>query len=496
MTKAYSHLFSQLRQVGGMLGPSRWTRRLSSPAAAGRRIGLPVDKAAKLLTLIAIAVISALVYTNFEKLEATRDAMKASPWGAAFLIVGEVFIAYSACFFLWKLWLLRRYKAYPECADADLPTLTVVVPAYNEGRQVMVTLRSLAASNYPPEKLQIIAVDDGSKDDTWHWICQAQRELRERVLSLRLPQNRGKRHALYAGFRRATGDILITVDSDSIVDPYTLRRMTSPFKNNPQLGAVAGNVRVLNMHEGIFPQMLDVSFVYSFDFNRASQSQTDTVLCTPGALSAYRRDLVEKVIDEWLHQTYFGRPAGIGEDRAMTNLILRQGFHVHFQQNATVYTNVPVHYRNLTKMYIRWCRSDVRENVAMHEFIFSTWRKGSLYGTRLNLFNQWVGCTIVPVFLLVAVGLLCWQPGIMLLNTLGGIAMWSTAPCLFYLFRHKTTDALWAYAYGMFYFFALSWIVPFSLVTSHQSGWLTRTLPQATPATVPAALSGSKEKAA
>ena len=102
--------------------------------------------------------------------------------------------------------------------------------------------------------------------------------------------------------------------------------------------------------------------MFSFDFMRASQSMVKTVMCTPGALSAYRKSIVMGVLDEWVDQTFLGRPANIGEDRALTNLILRKGYDVVFQQSARVYTEVPVGYANLCKMYLRWARSNVREN--------------------------------------------------------------------------------------------------------------------------------------
>ena len=95
----------------------------------------------------------------------------------------------------------------------------MVVPAYNEGSQVLGTLRSLAASDYPQEKMHLIAVDDGSTDDTWQWMQAAGQELGELVELVQSPQNRGKRHALYLGFQRARGSVLVTVDSDSEVLP-------------------------------------------------------------------------------------------------------------------------------------------------------------------------------------------------------------------------------------------------------------------------------------
>src|SRR5690606_27789221 len=215
------------------------------------------------------------------------------------------------------------------------------VPAYNEGQQVLKTLRSLARSDYPRQKLRIVAINDGSVDDTWHRIRQGAREFSDCVIALNCRTNQGKRAALYEGFGYARGDVIVTVDSDSEVLPDTLRNLVSPLVRDARVGAVAGNVRVLNRDQGVIPAMLDVSFTYAFEFLRASQCRVDTVFCCPGALSAYRRQLVEECKDEWMAQTFCGRPAHIGEDRALTNLVLRMGSLVRFQANAIVLTEVP-----------------------------------------------------------------------------------------------------------------------------------------------------------
>src|SRR5690606_4516096 len=142
----------------------------------------------------------------------------------------------------------------------------------------------------------------------------------------------------YRGFHLGTGEIFVTVDSDSVVKPDTLRALVSPFVANKHCGAVAGNIRVLNHKKGILPKMLNVSFVLSFEFVRSAQSRLNSVLCTPGALAAYRRSAVFEVLPQWIAQTLMVQPSDIGEDRAMTNMSLKPGHHVLFQRNAYCYT--------------------------------------------------------------------------------------------------------------------------------------------------------------
>lgn len=381
----------------------------------------------------------------------------------------------------WRVWLVGTYRPTPPCAESELPSCTVVVPAYNEGSQVRETIHSIAASDYPARKLQIIAVDDGSVDDTWKWMELAAAELPGRVKLVRLARNQGKREALHQGIKKAKGEVLVTIDSDSLVDPQTLNHLVAPFVADPSVGAVAGNVRVLNQRQGIIPRMLDVNFTYSFDFIRASQSRVNTVMCTPGALSAYRRSVVMRVLPRWLRQRFLGQPAKIGEDRAMTNLILSSGYHVVFQREALVYTKVPVRYGGLCKMFLRWARSNVRETLVMTSFAFTRFRKTPAKGARVNLLLGWFSLTAGEVFKVIGLAYLVASPLIYGPYLLMGAATASLVPCLVYALRYRKSDCLWAVPYSIFWVLGMSWISLYALFTARRSSWLTRQLKQVAP---------------
>ncbi len=145
---------------------------------------------------------------------------------------------------IWRICFAIRYRAHAPVSEDRLPTVTVVIPAFNEGVQVLSTVKSVVNSNYPADKLQVICVDDGSRDDTWRWMKRAHMAFPSRVKLIRQPANMGKRHALMAGFGQATGEIFVTIDSDSEVLPDTLLHLVSPYVRDPRVGAVAGNVRV------------------------------------------------------------------------------------------------------------------------------------------------------------------------------------------------------------------------------------------------------------
>ena len=397
-----------------------------------------------------------------------------SSWGFPFLILAGVLFVFQAGVFLYNLYLYFTYKPIESVSDEMLPTCTVIVPAYNEGKLVWDTLMSLAESDFPEQKMQILAVDDGSKDDTWYWMQQAKIKLGDRLTIFQQPENRGKRHALHRGFELGTGEIFVTVDSDSIVKKDTLRNLVSPFIVDEKCGAVAGNVQVLNNEKAILPKMLNVSFVMSFEFQRSAESELGSVLCTPGALAAYRRDAVFNCLPEWINQTFMGQPSDIGEDRAMTNMILKQGKKVLFQRNSHVLTNVPETYQGLYKMFIRWGRSNVRENIMMAQYVFKDFRKESKVGARLLFTEQSIRIIMTYPFFIFMLYFVAVHPLLFISSALLGILIVSSFSVLFYAKRYSFSEAFWAYSYSVFYTFGLFWIAPYSIITAHKRGWLTR----------------------
>lgn len=383
-------------------------------------------------------------------------------------------LIFQVSFLIYIAYLFIKYKPVESVSDTELPTCTIIVPAYNEGELVYHTLKSIAASNYPKNKLEIMAIDDGSKDDTWFWINKANSDLGNILTVYQQPVNKGKRHALYRGFTTGNGEIFITIDSDSVVEKDTVRNLASPFVVNKNCGGVAGNVKVLNKNQGIIPKMLNVSFVFSFEFIRSAQSSLGFVLCTPGALSAYRREAVLHCLNDWIEQKFMGNFATIGEDRAMTNLILKQGYDVQFQKNANVLTNTPTGFKTLHKMFTRWGRSNVRETLMMNRFVFKNFREKNKAGARFIFLNQWVKLLLVYPMTILMLYFLFSHPLLYLSSALTGTFIFSSIQMLFFTKRYNFVDALWAYPYSVFYLFALFWIFPFAIATVKNGGWLTR----------------------
>jgi len=379
-----------------------------------------------------------------------------------------------------RVLLVARYKPMRSLSDEDLPSVTVIVPAYNEGADVAKSIDSIARSNYPRAKLQIIAIDDGSKDDTWFHMEGAAKRHPDIVCAIKMDKNGGKRQGLRVGFALAAGDVLVTMDSDSVVAPNSLRNLVTPIAVDPRIGAVAGNVKVQNRNAGVLPRMMRASFVLAFDFQRAYQSVIRSVQCTPGAFSAYRRTAVEAVLNEWNNQSWMGKPSTIAEDRALSNLILREGHEIVFQGTATVWTNVPTSYKQMARMYQRWERGNVRENLTYASFCWKPFRKR--YWLHANVDFVLNSAEMVFPYVLIAASLLysIVNP-FFLLKYLAFIILFGGVMQTYYYMKERDSDWVYGILYNLFWFTCLWWVVPYSILTANNGSWMTRTLPQAAP---------------
>lgn len=375
---------------------------------------------------------------------------------------------------VWRIWLWSGYRPMETVEESRLPSVTVIVPAYNEGAPVRDAIRSIAHSRYPLGRLQIIAVDDGSTDDTWEHIQRAAAESPIPVTTVRQPSNMGKRHALYAAFKRASGEIWVTVDSDSLLHPDALRNGVSPLVRDSRIGLVAGCVKVLNRNDSLITRFLKVQFVLSFTFSRAYQSQIRGLLTTPGALSIYRASAVRPVLGKWLQQTFLGVPCLTGEDRSMTNLITARGFHSFFQSNAVVWAQMPSTYPGMAKMYLRWARSNIRETLVLLSFLFTPFRKDYLWAFRIN--SVLITTTlIVPYFLIFNSYYLLLTSPAWLFKHAAIVAVFSIPMAAIYYRSEKDSDYAWVIAYEFFWVLACQWIMPYAFLTCRRQGaWITR----------------------
>ena len=387
----------------------------------------------------------------------------------------SVFIAYFTLAYFLVISLIAY--SYREIESDITPECDVIIPAYNEGRNVYDTVRSVIECNYPADKLHVIVVDDGSRDDTRKWIERAIADF-PRVRGIFKIRNAGKKHALNDAIRSSDAEIVVTVDSDCIIEKNAITNIVKPFIDK-KIGAVAGNIRVNNLRDGVIPQMMDTVLAFCYEFIRSSQSRFGTVMCAAGALSAFRREAVLPLLERWLNHRFLGVPATIGEDRALTTMLLRSEWNVVYQTSAVVYTNMPSDYINMCKMLLRWMRGDIRENIEMFTYVFRKINPLDMRTTCLQLhYIALVLGICAPVFSL-PISVFCllvkFSECMPIACYIFIISMiWSIIPAMIYARRYSVGKSFYAFIYGVFSLLCLSWIPLYSVLTVGNDKWMTR----------------------
>jgi hyaluronan synthase len=438
----------------------RWARltRLvrAFQARGGRSPREAVDRRApaKLLglllfgaTLIPILFLKALTLENF--------------WHAPILVAYSVGIT---------LYILSRFAFsafYRSPRDAGhRPSLTVVVAAKNEEKAIAETLERVLRSDYPPDLLQLVAVDDGSTDDTWSRMEEVRRR-HPRLETVRFPRNLGKRQAMAAGALAARGEILVFVDSDSFLAPDALQRLAQGFAD-PRVGAIAAHGFVANSQENWLTGMQAVQYYLAFRVLKAAESVFGSVTCCSGCCSAYRRSAVMEVLPEWRSQTFLGRPATFGDDRSLTNYMLRH-HRVIYDSSAHVHTLVPSSLRQFLRQQLRWKKSWLRETLMAARFM---WK-----GNPLMVLSFYAGLAFPIIAPLVVARALLYLPlfaGHLNLIYLGGLFLMSLLYSAYYLARRG--ERLWLHGLLLCVFWTvlLTWQLPWAIATSWNNRWGTR----------------------
>jgi len=261
-------------------------------------------------------------------------------------------------FLLWRLVSVYRYKPFVDVGFR--PTLSVVVPCFNEEAGIANTVKSVLCSGYPKGKLELVVVDDCSSDGSLMVLQSLQKLFSFEVVAL--SENVGKRCALAAGVRRCKGEVVVFMDSDAVVAPDAFVNLVAPLADSGVFG-VCGNAVVANQYgrsgNTLVSRLQRVWYADCFLLRKGVESLFGMVLCCSGVLSAYRRCQFDLVVDEWVNDRFLGRPVRVGDDRHLTNLMLRLGGRTVFQSNATVFTVVPSTFRRFCLQQKRWARGFV-----------------------------------------------------------------------------------------------------------------------------------------
>lgn len=255
-----------------------------------------------------------------------------------------VLILYSFMDHLESLFNRRNAQPPKFREEANLPLVTLVVPAFNEGLVIQPAVRSLLVLDYP--NYEIIVIDDGSTDDTYEKAMVVARESRDVPVRVVTKRNGGKAQALNTGMSLARGEFILNMDGDTKLSGNTLRVCIRHFEN-PRIGAVAGNVKVLN-RENIWSRIQALEYVEGLAMARKAQSFMRTVNIIPGPLGMFRKSVLQQV-GGYDHDTF-------AEDCDLTLKLLMRGWHIAYEPNAIAWVETPTRLLDLLKQRYRWTR--------------------------------------------------------------------------------------------------------------------------------------------
>jgi cellulose synthase/poly-beta-1,6-N-acetylglucosamine synthase-like glycosyltransferase len=254
------------------------------------------------------------------------------------------------------LTIVRRSKI-DETIEGYEPTVTVVVPLFNEGKGIYDTIISLVKLDYPADKLSITVVDDCSTDDSYEWACKAAREY-PNVRVLRNPVNMGKRKGINHAVREATSEIIVSVDSDVIVYPTAIRELVKRFVS-PEIAAVGGRVHVSNPNENWLTRLQTIKYYFGQEHLKNLERGLRSVMCLSGCLTAYRRHVLMELEPILENRNILGVPIKYGEDRFLTHQIVKHGYRTVMTMKAMCFTKAAPTLRGYFNQQLRWKRSNI-----------------------------------------------------------------------------------------------------------------------------------------
>src|SRR3954470_612361 len=298
----------------------------------------------KLQLLLSIAVIAGVVLLTFFLF---RYPQKLGPVFIAALVITLasflLLLILRHFLVIWFSYLHQRELASGEAYE-NYPFVSVIVPAYNEGEVIQSSLSSLLELRYP--YYEIIAVDDGSTDGTFEKMKEFEGNHYGVRVSVYRKENSGKADTLNYGIRRSKAPIVVCMDSDSRLTADALRYAMFHFRD-PHVGAVAGNVKVINRHN-IWTKLQALEYIEGLNIVRNAQAFFRSVNVIPGPIGIFRRKAIEAT-GGYDSDTF-------AEDFDMTVKILADGWKINYEPKAVAYTEAPEELLDIIQQRYRWSR--------------------------------------------------------------------------------------------------------------------------------------------
>jgi hyaluronan synthase len=293
-----------------------------------------------------------------------------------------------------------HYKS-PVKGTLEDDLVSVIIPVYNQKEMIKVVVDAIFQSTY--KNLEVVAVNDGSKDGTKEVLNSL--AARYSMLKVIHKKNEGKRKTVARGIFASKGKYIVLLDSDSVLDKHAVSEMVRAFKSDPKIGGVVGHVKVWNADRNFLTRMQDAWYDFAFNVGKSSESVFGSVTCCSGCLAAYRREIIKDFVAYWadsktqysddreltsyvlgsrwskgkmreitgtpISRQLFESAARYddAEDRMLTASALEKWKTV-YAASALVYTDVPEKFRGFLKQQERWKKGYLRTNFFVSSFFW------------------------------------------------------------------------------------------------------------------------------
>lgn len=288
-------------------------------------------------------------------------------WGYAFVygaivlifFIGDVLMSLRLVFVgLFAIYDRARGHQRPPEADTYRPAVAVLIPAFNEEKVILRTVKSVLHSHYP--NFRVIVVDDGSTDQTLEVAREAfAAEIASGKVVLLTKPNGGKAAALNYGLEHVTEELFVGIDADTIIAPSSLARLIPNF-SDPRVGATAGNAKVGN-RVNLWTRWQALEYITSQNFERRALDVFGAVTVVPGAIGAWRTSAVR---EQGGYHT-----DTVAEDADLTMRLLRSGYRVEYEDRALAFTEAPHSANGLMRQRFRWSYG-IMQSAWKHRSVF------------------------------------------------------------------------------------------------------------------------------
>jgi len=444
-----------------------------------------VRKLAWVLRICSIIAISTVIVFNVVKGVDLNDP----------LIIYSTLMPLHALIILTIGWFF--YKN-PAKGLAKNELVSVIIPVYNQESMIEIVIDAIYCSTY--KNLEVIAVNDGSKDGTKEILDNLAKKYPKLKVVHKI--NEGKRKAVAAGFYASTADYIVLIDSDSVVDPHAIKEFMKTFHADPKTGAVVGYARAWNAQKSFLTKCQDVWYDYAFNIHKTTESVFGSVMCCSGCLAGYRREAIANFIPYWIKARIHNSDdrdltsyaiatpwakselAPISkrmmedtanyddaEDRILTAQAIVE-WKATYVASALVYTDVPEKIKGYFKQQKRWKKGYVRSNLFVSSFF---WKKNPLMA--LIFYTEFMTTFTSPLIVVIVLFYepvilqQYWVPSIFVVGSL----LTGLSHGLDCKFRNNLSKT-WKYKpiMNLIASFVLSWLIFPAIWNFRKNEWLTR----------------------